>query len=234
MTIVRELASEGTALSPETIYKAVYAKGERGLERGLYVHLHRHRRNRRPRRHRAAVLARQPSPLGDFSLIGLRPEIAWARTEIGHFEGDLILGAHNSSAVVTLVDRASRLNLLGSLPNGHDAGEVLTRLVTMFEQLPPKHRKTLTWDQGREMARWRTLEETVDLPVFFCEPHHPWQRPSNEAFNWLVRRWLPKGSDLDLHDQDQLDAISLQINHMPRRSLNWQTAAECYTALALH
>lgn len=232
MTISRELAGEGTALSPETIYKAVYATGRRGLERGLYVHLHRHRRNRRRRNRRNR--AGRVSALGHFSLIGLRPEIAWARTEIGHFEGDLICGPSNSSAVVTLVDRASRLNLLGSLPLGHDAGEVLRRLVAMFDRVPPELRRTLTWDQGYEMARWRALEELAQISVYFCEPHHPWQRPTNEAFNGLVRRWLPKGTNLALHDQDRLDAISDQINRMPRRSLGWESAAECYGRLALH
>jgi len=232
MTISRELAREGTALSHETIYQAVYAKGLRGLERGLHVHLHRGRRKRRPRRRRSAELGYR-SPLGNFSPIALRPEIAWARTEIGHFEGDLILGRRNGSAVVTLVDRASRLNLLGWLPEGHDAGEVLARLVAMFHRVPPRLRRTLTWDQGYEMARWKTLEELVEIPVYFCEPHHPWQRPTNEAFNGLVRRWLPKGTDLSLHDQDQLDAISRQINDMPRRSLGWESASECYGRLAL-
>lgn len=231
VTIARRLASEGTPLSAETIYQGVYANGKRGLAAGLHTHLHRCRRRRRPRR--TPETPRRTSPLGQFCLIGHRPAIAEARIEVGHFEGDLIVGARNASAVVTLVDRASRFNLLGSLPDGHDSTEVLACLAELFEQIPPELRRSLTWDQGREMARWRDLESLMGIDVYFCEPHSPWQRPTNEAFNGLVRRWLPKGTDLAVHDQHRLDAISRQINDMPRRSLNWQSSAECYARLAL-
>ncbi len=143
------------------------------------------------------------SPLGDFCLIHRRPEIAQARSELGHFEGDLIIGARGASAVVTLVDRASRFNLLGSLPNGHDATEVLACLLELFDRVPEELRRTLTSDQGREMARWSDRAELSGIEVYFCDPHSPWQRPTNEAFNGLVRRWLPKSTDLAIHAQDR-------------------------------
>jgi IS30 family transposase len=171
VTISRQLAGSGTTLSPETIYQGIYANGRRGLSSGLHVHLHRRRRRRRPRVRSSTP--RRASPLGQFSLISDRPEIADRRTEFGHFEGDLIIGAHGKSAVVTLVDRACRLNLLGSLPDGHNSTEVLACLVELFERIPPELRRSLTWDQGREMARWPELQELSGIDVYFCEPHHP-------------------------------------------------------------
>jgi IS30 family transposase len=233
VTIARQLATEGTTLCAETIYQGVYANGRRGLSAGLHVHLHRRRRRRRPRCRGGGACASRTSPLGTFCLLHQRPPVADERSEVGHFEGDLIIGARNASAVVTLVDRASRFNLLGSLPDGHDATEVLACLVELFDKVPEEHRRSLTWDQGREMARWQDLEQLSGIAVYFCEPRKPWQRPSNEAFNGLVRRWLPKGTDLGIYDQSDLDAISHQINHMPRRSLNWQSSADCYARLAL-
>lgn len=232
VTITRQLGSEGTAISPETIYLGIYANGRRGLVTGLHVHLHRRRRRQHPRV-RGDATSRRVSPLGDFCLIHRRPEIAQARSELGHFEGDLIIGARGASAVVTLVDRASRFNLLGSLPDGYDATEVLACFLELFDRVPEELRRTLTWDQGREMARWSDLAELSGIEIYFCDPHSPWQRPTNEAFNGLVRRWLPKSTDLAIHGQDDLDAISRQINAMPRRLLHWQTTTKCYTCLAL-
>ena len=227
MTIARALAAEGSPLSHETIYRAIYAHGRRGLAAGLHAHLHRRRRCRK-RRLAKGEQAKKASPLGNFNPISSRPEIAGTRSEVGHFEGDLIIGERGRSAVVTLVDRASRFNLLGDLPRDHGADSVLACLVELIGRVPPELRRTLTWDQGREMARWHELVELSGIQVYFAEPHSPWQRPSNEAFNGLLRRWLPKSSNLSVYDQDDLDAISHQINTMPRRSLRWQSAHECY------
>lgn len=118
------------------------------------------------------------------------------RSEPGHWEGDLILVSANASAIVRLVERTSRLNLLGDLPEGHDAGSVLACVVELFDRVPLQLRPSLTWDQGRDMARWAELAELAQTAVFFAEPHSPWQRPSNEAFNGLVRRYVGKGTDL--------------------------------------
>jgi IS30 family transposase len=176
MTIAVELARaggiDGEMVSAETIYQGVYGHGKRGLAAGLSGCLHRKRRRRKPRC-RAGEPAKKTSPLGVFNLISQRPEIAWGRSEVGHFEGDLIIGARGASAVVTLVDRASRYNLLGDLPDGHDATSVLACLIELIERVPAELRKTLAWDQGREMSRREELAAAADIDVYFCEPHHP-------------------------------------------------------------
>ena len=172
----------GDVTSPESIYQAVYAHGAKGLASGLGRHLHR-KRGRRKRRCRAGEASTKPSALGHFNLIHARPSIASKRTEVGHFEGDLIIGANNASAIVTIVDRASRFNLTGDLPGGHCAENVLACCIELFERVPEELRRTLTWDQGTEMARHEDLAAATGLEVFFADPHSPWQRPSNEHFN---------------------------------------------------
>ena len=216
--------SEG--VSHETIYQAIYAAGGRGLPCGLHHHLHHRRRRRRCRRHGEQPTRR--SPLGVFRPIAARPEAAAAREEIGHFEGDLIIGERGRSAVITLVDRATCFAMLGQLPGAHDADAVLDRLARLFARLPDAGYHTLTWDQGREMAAWTRLEHITGIDVYFADPHSPWQRPVNENFNGLLRRWLPKSTDLAGYDQDDLDTIARQINHMPRRSLGWDHAHRHY------
>jgi IS30 family transposase len=226
--ISRQLANEGFGLvSHETIYSSIYAQGTRGLPSGLHKSLHRHHRCRKPRTQTETRTTRS-SPLAPYNRIHDRPAIATKRTEVGHFEGDLILGAANGSAVVTLIDRASYFCLLGELPFGHDAGEVLFALTTMFDRIPPELRKTLTWDQGREMTRHAEMSNIVDIKTYFCDPHSPWQRPSNENFNGTVRRWLPKGTDLSVHSQADLDVIANRINAMPRRLLDHGCALDRY------
>ena len=221
MTIARR---EG--VSHETIYQAIYAAGGRGLPAGLHHHLHHRRRRRRCRRHGEQPTRR--SPLGVFRPIASRPQVAAEREEIGHFEGDLIIGARGRSAVITLVDRATCFCLLGALPGVHDAGSVCDRLERLIGRLPDAGYHTLTWDQGREMAAWAQLERRCGIDVYFADPHSPWQRPVNENFNGLIRRWLPKGTDLSIHSQDDLDTLARQINHMPRRSLGWAHAHRHY------
>jgi transposase, IS30 family len=210
-------------ISHETIYQGVYANGRRGLAAGLGRHLHR-RRRRRKVRPRGGVAIRKASPLGLFKPIALRPTTAQEREEVGHLEGDLIIGKAGASAVVTMIDRATSFVLLGSLQNGHGSPEVVNRVETLLSRLPEELCITLTWDQGREMARWAEIEESSGVDVYFADPHSPWQRPVNENFNGLVRRWLPKGTDLSIYSQDDLDAIARQINSMPRRSLGWDSA----------
>lgn len=156
-TIAIELARsggiDGLMVSPETIYQGIYAQGRRGLAAGLGGCLHRKRRRRRPRVR--AGEPPKPGPLGTFNLIGLRGEIAALRSEVGHFEGDLIIGAGGRSAVVTLVDRMSRYNLLGELPHGHDATSVLAWLTGLLKRVPEALRRTLTWDSHNVRdGRW--------------------------------------------------------------------------------
>lgn len=232
MTISIELA-RGThgltaQVSHETIYQAIYAHGRRGLDAGLHAGLH---RRRRCRKHRVfGPPAPKASPLGVFNLIGLRPSEADERSEVGHFEGDLIVGSFNRSAIVTIFDRASRFNLLADLPEGHNAQATLAALVELFERVPEHLRRTLTWDQGREMAAHATLGEMVGIDVYFAEPHSPWQRPTNENGNGLLRRYVGKGTDLGVYTPADLREIETRLNTMPRRTLHWKTAGDVYDA----
>jgi IS30 family transposase len=223
----------GEGISHETIYQGVYANGHRGLAAGLGVHLHRRRRRRKRRVHGGQ--AAKASPLGAFKPISTRPDEAAERELVGHFEGDLIIGQGGRSAVVTVIDRATTYAMLGELRLDHGADAVADRLERLFRRIPLDVRLTLTWDQGREMARWAEVEEAVGIDIYFADPHSPWQRPVNEAYNGLVRRWLPKGTDLSIHSQKELDAIARRVNTMPRRSLGWDSALDhWYDALALH
>ena len=175
-TIVKELERagglDGDTVSPETIYQAIYANGTRGLPSGLGRHLHR-KRSRRRRRRAKGDPSRKASVLGTFTPIHSRPKSAEGRREVGHFEGDLIIGERNKSAILTLVDRASRFNLIGDLPGGHDAENVLACAVELLERVPEALRQTLTWDQGTEMARHSELAELVDIDVYFADKHSP-------------------------------------------------------------
>ncbi len=231
MTISRELAS-GTHgitrdLSHEAIYQDVYAHGRRGLARGLHVGLH---RRRRCRKHRLppGETPIKAGPLGEFNLISTRPAIAAERTEVGHLEGDLIIGAYNRSAIVTVFDRASRHLWLAGFHDTHSAPETLAALVEILERIPEPLRRTLTWDQGREMASHHQLAELCGIDIYFAEPHSPWQRPTNENGNGLIRRYVGKGTNLANYSPEDLRAIEHRINTMPRRSLRWSTAHDLY------
>ena len=235
MTIAVELAGgvypdvAGT-VSHEVIYQSIHAHGRRGLPKGLHAGLHRRRRCRKHRVAKGTEAPAQMGPLGGFSLIGLRPAEAAARTVVGHFEGDLIVGSFNRSAIATVFDRASRHLWLADLPEGHGAEATLAALVELLDRIPQRFRLTLTWDQGREMARHADLARLAGIDVYFAEPHAPWQRPTNENGNGLIRRYVGKGTDLSAYSANDLRAIEHRINTMPRRSLQWSTAADVYAA----
>lgn len=234
MTISVELA-RGThgytaAVSHETIYQSIYAHGRRGLRRGLHTGLHRRRRCRKHRRGAGEALPDKVSPLGAFNLIHTRPPEAAARSEIGHLEGDLIIGSFNRSAIATIFDRKSRHCWLAEFPDRHDATETLAAVGEILNRIPPALRRTLTWDQGREMARHHDLAELYGIDVYFADPHSPWQRPTNENGNGLIRRYVGKGTDLNRYRATDLRAIEHRLNTMPRRSLHWSTAAHVYDA----
>ncbi|MFV0526827.1 MAG: IS30 family transposase [Acidimicrobiales bacterium] len=231
MTIAIELGrgthSLTADISHETIYQAIYGHGHRGLPTGLHTGLH---RRRRCRKHRVfGPPTPKPGPLGVFNLIGRRPLEADARTQPGHFEGDLIIGARNRSAIVTLFDRASRYCLLADLPEGHNATAVLAALVETFERVDCQHALTLTWDQGREMSKHRALAKLSGIDVHFAEPHSPWQRPTNESGNGLLRRCVGKGTDLSVYSPDDLRRIEHRLNTIPRRIHHSPTAHDLYT-----
>jgi len=216
-------------VSHETIYASLYLQGRGGLKKELISALRSGRLRRRPRRR--GENARRSNVLGDITPISARPPEAADRAIPGHWEGDLIMGAFNRSAIVTVVERRSRFLLLGDLPEGHDAQSVYECLLELCGHLPEVARRSLTWDQGREMARWPKLQIDAEIDVFFCDPHSPWQRPSNEHMNGLLRQYFPKGTDLDKVSYDQLQAVAVEMNGRPRKVLGWHTPAEVYADL---
>jgi transposase, IS30 family len=207
----------------ETIYQAVYRPELGGLSRGLPARVLRTRRRRR-RPHRRAG-ERRPNGIIAMTMIDQRPAEAAGRSEPGHWEGDLITGASNRSAIGTLVDRASRYTILLHLPGRHTAEAVRDALIAALSHLPPQLRRSLTWDQGKEMALHAEITAALSMPVYFCEKASPWQRPSNENTNGLLRQYFPKGSDLRVHSADELATVAAELNARPRQTLAWDTPA---------
>jgi transposase, IS30 family len=207
----------------ETIYQAVYRPELGGLSRELPARaLRTRRRRRRPHRRPGE---RRPDGITAMTMIGQRPAGAAGREEPGHWEGDLITGASNRSAIGTLVDRASRYTILLHLPGRHTAEAVRDALIAEFCQLPPRLRRSLTWDQGKEMALHTEVTAALGMPVYFCEKASPWQRPSNENTSGLLRQYFPKGSDLRAHGPGDLAAVAAELNARPRKTLSWDTPA---------
>jgi len=220
MTIAVEL-SQGIypeiaeTVSHETIYQAIYNHHRPGgLPAELFKCLHRRRRIR------GGHHARRPHQHGwraTIKPITQRPAAAESRATIGHLEGDLIVGKDRQSAIITVFDRCSRRVWLELLPNGRDSRNTLKALTRLLKRLPPQDRRTLTWDQGNEMARYAKLEKRVGIDIYFADPHSPWQRPTNENGNGLIRRYVGKGTDLNAFTRTDLRAIESRINTMPRR-----------------
>ena len=184
-------AAEGTRVCAQTIYRAAYSGCALGAKAWKLL----------PRRRRCRRRARsgdKANPLGTIRPLSDRPSGAADRSEPGHWEGDLIVGAANRSAAATLVERVSRHTLVVPLPHGYKAPHVAQAVTAALGRQPAHLVRTLTWDQGREMARWADIEAALGIEVFFCDPHSPWQRPTNKHTNGLLRRWLPKGTPLDL------------------------------------
>ena len=146
----------------------------------------------------------------------------------------LIVGKDSGSAIGTLVERTTRFTMLLHLPDAHGACEVEQAMITAMGQLPETLRRTLTWDQGIEMANHAGIAVATDLDVFFCDPHSPWQRGTNENTNGLLRQYFPKGTNLSVHNRADLDRVAAELNNRPRKTLNWQTPAEQLDALLSH
>lgn len=226
--ISAELAQCGLKVCAETIYRGCYDRaGRSGLKPGTWKKLPRARPRRKPR---GRCEQAKRSVLGDYKPIADRPRSAEDRREPGHWEGDLIIGKNNQTAVATLVERSSRLTLVVGLGGGYDARSTAAAVTAALGRQPALMLKTLTWDQGTEMARWAHIEKSLGIQVYFCEPRSPWQRPTNEQTNGILRRWLPKGTDLNIATA-RLSVIEDRINNMPRKLHQWNTAQTVYDDL---
>jgi transposase, IS30 family len=182
---------------------------------------------RKPRRRSEA---RQPRISGMVS-ISERPAEVADRALPGHWEGDLILGKNGRSAIGTLVERRTRFTVLLHLPGDHTAVTVRDAMITAMGQIPQLLRKTLTWDQGPEMAEHLKIADALDLDIYFCDPASPWQRGSNENTNGLLRQYFPKGTDLSGYHPDYLAYVATELNDRPRKTLGWKTPAEAFLEL---
>jgi transposase, IS30 family len=218
---------ESMRISHEAIYQALFVQGRGGLRRELTACLRTGRALRRPRRR---VDGRRER-IKDKVLISERPAEADDRAVPGHWEGDLILGANGTTAIGTLVERSTRFVMLLHLPNDHRAETVRDAIVEKIITLPVALRRSLTWDQGMELARHTEITLATDLPVYFCDPHSPWQRGTNENTNGLLRQYFPKNADLATYSADHLDAVAAQLNGRPRKTLGFKTPAEVLAQL---
>lgn len=215
-------------VSTETIYQALYVQGRGQLRRELTGALRTGRARRRPQRDPQRRRSRFVDPM---VMISERPAEAEDRAIPGHWEGDLIMGAGNSSCIGTLVERTTRYVMLLHLPDGHDAGRVSDALIETVSTLPTHLRRSLTWDQGSEMAGHLRFKIATGMPVFFCDPASPWQRGSNENTNGLLRQYFPKATDLSRHNRERLAEVAIELNGRPRETLNWATPAEALAKL---
>jgi IS30 family transposase len=228
VTLKRDFpADPGMHVCHETIYQSLYVQGRGALRRELAVCLRTGRALRRPRRKAGERRGRIPGMV----MISERPAEAADRAVPGHWEGDLIMGAGNASAIGTLVERSTRYCLLLHLPAGHDPAAVRDQMITAIQGLPAMLRRSMTWDQGKEMALHAQITAATDMPVYFCDPHSPWQRGSNENTNGLLRQYFPKHTSLARYTHADLHAAALELNDRPRQTLGWASPAQALAQL---
>jgi transposase, IS30 family len=214
-------------VSHETIYQSIYVQGRGNLRRELHTCLRTGRALRKPQRRADSRRGRIPNMVN----ISERPPEVADRAVPGHWEGDLIVGAESRSAIGTLVERTTRFVMLLHLPDDHSALAVQQAIVAKMAALPAILRKTLTWDQGCEMANHIAIAEAAQLDIYFCDPHSPWQRGTNENTNGLLRQYFAKGADLSVFPADYLDYVATKLNRRPRKTLGWKNPAEALDEL---
>jgi transposase, IS30 family len=208
-------------VSPETIYQSLYVQGRGALRRELAAQLRTGRALRRPRRTGDGRRGKLPGMVH----ISQRPAQAADRAVPGHWEGGLIDGKAGGSHIGTLVERTTRFAMLVPLPEGKSAPAVAAALTPVIAGLPDALRRSLTWDQGKEMAMHAQIAVAADCEIYFCDPRSPWQRGSNENTNGLLRQYFPKGSDLSVHSPQHLAEVADELNRRPRKTLGWKTPA---------
>lgn len=211
----------------ETIYQALYVQGRGELRRDLAKCLRTGRAKRKPQRRPGERLPR----FTEMTMISERPAEADDRAVPGHWEGDLIIGRGQQSAIGTLVERSTRYVLLVHLPKGRTADAMASALAETMKRLPEQLKRSLAWDQGSEMSQHRAFSIAADIPVYFCDPGSPWQRGSNENTNGLLRQYFPKGTDLSVHSRDDLDWVEMSLNSRVRKTLGWDTPAHRLASL---
>jgi IS30 family transposase len=215
-------------VSHETIYQSLFVQGRGHLRADLHKHL---RTGHGIRRHRGEPRRASWSKIRDMILVSERPAEADDRAVPGHWEGDLIVGINARSAIGTLVERTTRYVMLLHLPNGHSADAVRDAMIPTIQTLPEHLRRSLTWDQGTELARHKDITLATDLAIYFCDPHKPWQRGSNENTNGLLRQYFPKSTDLTVHTPERLLEVAAERNGRPRKTLGYRTPAEAFEQL---
>lgn len=210
-------------VSHETIYQSLFVQTRGELRKELTAHLRTGRTTRRA--HGTA----RPGRLVGTVPISARPPEAADRAVPGHWEGDLLMGGMGKGAVITLVERTTRFVLLAPLPDTHRAIDLRQILTPMIASLPEQIRKTLAWDRGKEMAEHAQIAIDAGIDIYFCDPHSPWQRGSNENTNGLLRQYWPKGCDMRQLTQADCDEVALSLNTRPRQTLGWKTPREALT-----
>jgi IS30 family transposase len=213
-------------VSHETIYKTLFIQARGALRKELAASLRTGRTQRRPHMRTEQSGAGR---LRNMILISDRPPEIEDRAIPGHWEGDLIIGKGGRSAIGTLVERSSRYVVLLHLPHGRTAEDVRAALTRQVSKLPAELRRTLTWDQGKEMADHVRFSTDTNMVVYFCDPHSPWQRGSNENTNGLLRQYFPRKADLSLHSAAYLNAVARKLNNRPRQTLGWMKPSEVFS-----